>query len=167
MLTHSFHLLISLSFPAGCSSRVNIRLEADLEDHSCHKTWVGQGGYPAIVTMDESNAPPGHSGSALFTGFDPEIGNAPTLITNTLDGVFAGEWVRAISYKIWVYLDSSSEPDGIALFVTLGDCTSSASFYLWMENNHVVTGLELSEDHVITKHEVVGSAVSTGIYCRP
>ena len=164
MLTHSFHLLISLSFPAGCSSRVDIRLEADLQDHSCYNTLVRQGGLPAIVTIDLSNAPPGHNGSGLFTGFNPIFGKTPSLITNALDGVFTGGLVRAITYKIWVYLDSSSDPDVTAPLITLGDCTSGASFYLWVENNHVVTGLKLTENFVITKHKVVGSAVSTGIY---
>ena len=158
----SYHCLL-FCFLAGCTDRLDIKMETDLLDHSCHKAWVGQGGYPALVTLTDVNPPPGAVGSAVFTGFDPELGAAPHLSTFTLDGVFAGNWVFAITYRIWAYLDSSSDPDVTIPLVTLGDCASGASVYIWLVNSTVVAGFELSEGYQLTKHDVVGSPVSMGI----
>ena len=135
-------------------------MEADVEDHSCHKAWVGQGGFPAVVHCTPNDPPPGLSGSAVFTGFDPVLGNAPRLTTYALDGVFAGDWVFAITYKFWFNLDPSSDPEGTIPLVTFGDCTSGAAVYIWVVNSTVVAGIELSENHQLTKYEIVGTPVS-------
>ena len=98
---------MSFVISEGCSCRINIPMEADIDDVSCNKAWVGQTGMPAMVDIVEDGAASIFTHSGSFGGFNAADNNGAHISTYSLDGAFAGGWVFQLTFTAWFKLDTS------------------------------------------------------------
>ena len=81
--------------------------DTGINDVSCHKSWVGQTGMPAVVTVDDDGPAGVADSSGVFRGFEAVLNNGGHISTYTLDGAFAGSWIFDLTFVAWFKLDAS------------------------------------------------------------